>query len=299
MTAGMQVPLEQTFGKVLERNLNEGLGTAQWEVLNGAVNAFGTDNELLFFRYEGYKYQPDLVVLGVYLANDIYNNKRELDLQSGGSSQKPYFVLNDSNELVLMNFPPDESTSVPVQLASFLKKHLQVTRFAAQILQLRHEVPGILQPLVGLFGGGRGVAASSPRGEDNRPSGDICDEEYSAEIEEAWAITRALIKQLRVEVEGMGAGLAVLVIPASPQLIPPFEGGGWYCERPNQEFSALINEEGIPSLDLLMPFREQVLAGTPDLYYAKDFHMNQAGHRVAGELLAEFVGETMISDGDG
>jgi hypothetical protein len=70
ITAGLQVPLEKTFPKILEKNLNVA-GIGQWQVLNGAVNAFGTDNELLFYRLEGVKFQPEIVVLGVYLANDI------------------------------------------------------------------------------------------------------------------------------------------------------------------------------------------------------------------------------------
>lgn len=298
MTAGMQVPLEGTFAKALEAGLNRDRTGETWEVINGAVNGFGTDNELLFYRLEGYKYQPDIVILGVYLANDIYNNSRELELRTGGSEHKPFFVLNESNELVLQNFPVKQADSLSIQAGTFLKRHFQLPRFVAEVLRLRGEVPAVLKPLVNLMGGARGVAArpalanGSNRGQVQR--GDICDEAYTPEIEQAWAVTKALIKQMRAEVEASGAELAVLVIPASPQVVPPADGVSWYCDRPNIELTSFLQDEGIPYLDMLEAFRENSLQGGPTLYYQRDFHMNADGHRLAGELLNQFVKGTFI-----
>jgi hypothetical protein len=74
-----------------------------------------------------------------------------------------------------------------------------------------------------------------------------------------------------------------------PQLIPPAEGQEWYCERPNEELNTFLDEAGIPYLDLLEPFREHILSGGDPLYFETDFHMNTAGHQMAGELLARFM----------
>lgn len=296
MTAAMQVPLEKTFAKILEKRLNSNVPGERWEVVNGAVNGFGTDNELLFFRLEGRKYQSDMVIVGVYLANDIYNNHLVLELRTGGNGYKPYFVLTEGGELVLNNYPVEETDSISIRVGTFLKRHFQLPRFMAQVLHLRSEVPQIMRPLVNLIGGQRGVdaAANSNSNQQQVRQGDICDESYTPEIEEAWEITKILIKQLRVEVEATGAEFAVLMIPASPQLSPPADGVSWYCERPNDELDGFLEEEGIPYLDLLGPFREHALAGDTSLYYRRDFHMNEAGNRLAGEQLDLFVRETLL-----
>jgi hypothetical protein len=70
-TQGYEVRQEATFSAVLERYLN-GRGVKA-EVLNAGVSGFSTAEELAFLENEGYKYEPDVVVLGFY-ANDFEDN---------------------------------------------------------------------------------------------------------------------------------------------------------------------------------------------------------------------------------
>lgn len=289
MTAGMQVPLESTFAKLLEERLNQREGSEQWQVVNASVNAYGTDNELLFYELEGRKYDPNYVILGMYLANDIYNNHRELEVGYGGSGHKPYYRLRSGNELELFNFPVEETDTFFVRIGSFVKRNFQLPRAINEILKLRSQIPDLLRPLTMLIGGARGAPAGPTSANTFNRRGDICEEEYTPQIEEAWAITKALILELRDAVEDSDAHLAVLVIPASPQLEPPNEGEEWYCVRANTELDSFLKEVGIPHLDLLEPFQQHILFGGAPLYYRSDFHMNENGHRLAESLLSEFV----------
>lgn len=298
MTAAMQVSLEDTFSKQMEMHLGD-----SWEVINGGVNGFGTDNELIFYREETYQYDPDIVIVNVYLANDIYNNSRTLELRTGGESHKPYFTLSESGELELQNFPAANTDTIGIKIGSFFKKHFQLPRFIAQTMNLRGQVPTWLQPVVSLFGGNRGVAANeeSQNGEEQTTSQParvptICDEEYTPEIEEAWDITKAIILQMREEVEANGSQLAFVILPTAAQVVPPKEGAEWYCERPNLELTTFLNEEGIAYLDLLYPFRDYMLAGGETLYYKRDFHMNIVGNHLAGELIGQFVEQNLINE---
>ncbi|MGH9895535.1 MAG: GDSL-type esterase/lipase family protein, partial [bacterium] len=72
-TQGYEVRQEATFSAVLERYLS-GRGLKA-EVLNAGVSGFSTAEELAFLENEGYKYEPDVVVLGFY-ANDFEDNLR-------------------------------------------------------------------------------------------------------------------------------------------------------------------------------------------------------------------------------
>ena len=309
-TAAMQVALEETFVKQLESELNEDAGS--WQVINAGVNAYGTDNELLFYRLEGQKYEADIVFLNMYLANDIYNNNPVLELRYGGQSAKPYFTLDDDGELELQNFPVEDTTTVWTKFGTFLKKNFQLPRFVAQTLSLRGEIPAWLAPVVRLFGGGRGATsandadssqseASSDAEEtavatpSRRP--DICDTDPLPIIEDAWSVTEALVLELQKEVEANDAQLAVLIIPAAPQIVPPEANrdGEWYCNLPNERLASFLDEAGIPYLDMLPMFRDEALAGGGPYYFERDFHMNTTGHDLTSDLLYEFIDENFVS----
>ncbi len=311
-TAAMQVPLEDTFSKQLEDALND--DENNWEVINGGVNAYGTDNELLFYRLEGHKYEPDIVFLNMYLANDVYNNHQVLERRFGGQSAKPYFILNDAGELELQNFPVENTETFGTKVGTFLKKHFQLPRFVAQTLSLRGDVPGWLSPIISLFSGGRGGSSSGDSNSSTvnehksqnenvletavqtpfvRP--DVCASEQLPIIENAWAVTQALVLELQEEVEANGAQLAVLVIPAAPQIVPPAEGAEWYCDEPNNVLTSFLDEAGIPYLDMLPLFREETLNDGGPYYFERDFHMTTQGHDLTSELLYQFVDETFVT----
>ncbi len=308
-TAAMQVDLDDTFVKQLESDLNENDGS--WEVINAGVNAYGTDNELLFYQLEGQKYDPDIVFLDVYLANDVYNNNPTLELRYGGQSAKPYFTLDDKGELELQNFPVEDTTTFWTKVGTFLKKHFQLPRFVAQTLALRGEIPPWLAPVVRLFGGGRGATSAgdgdAAQAVENGDAGeetavqtpprrpDICDPDPLPIIENAWDVTEALILELEKEVDANGAQLAVLIIPAAPQIVPPQEGEVWYCDVPNDQLTAFLDEAGIPYLDMLPAFREEALAGNGPYYFEKDFHMTALGHDLTSDLLYQFVDESFVT----
>jgi lysophospholipase L1-like esterase len=66
-TEGWGVPLDQTFSKRVER-LYASRGIKA-EVINAGVGNYNTVMEVNYFLSEGYKYQPDIVVLN-YIPND-------------------------------------------------------------------------------------------------------------------------------------------------------------------------------------------------------------------------------------
>jgi lysophospholipase L1-like esterase len=70
-TQGYEVRQDATYAAVLERYL-AGRGVRA-EVLNAGVSGFSTAEALAYLENEGYRYQPDVVVLGFY-ANDFEDN---------------------------------------------------------------------------------------------------------------------------------------------------------------------------------------------------------------------------------
>jgi lysophospholipase L1-like esterase len=75
---GWGVREESTYGRQLESLLNEdGSRDLRFEVINAGVPGWSLDNALAYFQAEGLKYEPDLVVLDLTIANDI-NGKSAL-----------------------------------------------------------------------------------------------------------------------------------------------------------------------------------------------------------------------------
>jgi hypothetical protein len=72
-TQGYEVRQEATYAAVLERYLDR--HGMQAEVLNTGVSGFSTAEELAYLENEGYRYQPNVVVLG-FFANDFLDNDK-------------------------------------------------------------------------------------------------------------------------------------------------------------------------------------------------------------------------------
>jgi hypothetical protein len=101
---GVQVPYKKTFHKILERELNEKLGTMRFEVINFGVSGYGTTNEYLVLKNYALKYEPDLVMVAFLTGNDLRNNNMELEYDN---YYRPFFVLNGSEiSLTYYNPPP-------------------------------------------------------------------------------------------------------------------------------------------------------------------------------------------------
>jgi lysophospholipase L1-like esterase len=90
---GYGVEESERFSQVLEESLDV-------EVINAAVSGYSTDQELLWYRNEGIKYETDLVIL-VLAGNDVGDNDSEL---VSTIYYKPRFVVEDG-QLVLRGTP--------------------------------------------------------------------------------------------------------------------------------------------------------------------------------------------------
>lgn len=86
----------ETYGQQLEMLLNEGDSSGQrYEVINAGVPGWNLQNELSFLQAEGLKYEPDLIILDLTIANDI-NGKSAL---LAGTGSGPFRWLSDNTYL--------------------------------------------------------------------------------------------------------------------------------------------------------------------------------------------------------
>jgi lysophospholipase L1-like esterase len=315
---GLRVPLAQTFGKTLEAALNEAAPAGQrYEVINAGVSGWGTDQQLLWLRSEGLKYQTDLVLLSFFPGNDFQNISEALEVANMGRVQKPFFQRTEDG-LVLRYHPfdPDdapqpEPPAAPVEppkgaverlagLRAWLAGHSALYRFTATVLD--EASPGLALALArrGLVDAPQAVA-NAAAGPDYVPVAyGIYRQPLESDWSEAIALAGDLVTTLREEVGASGGRLAMVSLPAPEQVYPerwqrivqrytPMQAGRWDLEQPGRAAQQVAQQAGIPFLDLLPIFREAAAASSEPLHLRVDGHWTPAGERLAGEATADFL----------
>ncbi len=289
-----QVPLEDSFQEVVEVRLNGELPLPV-EVINAGTWLYSTDLELLFYRLEGRNYRPDLVLLAFHAGTDVLESHREMEIRYMGREYKPFFVLKDG-ELELVNFPYPVPQEPPPQgivgrVKGFLAAHSRLYPVAGRFIR-RHLRRG---------GGSAAGGAAATSGAEAIPMDlYLYAVDPPPEWAEAWEVSKALIRQLRREVEADGGRLAVVLIPDRRQVeagyldwamrtYPAMAAYTWDMEHPNRVLRTFLEAEGIPYLDLLEVFRQRTQEQGAELYYPRDGHWNVAGHRLAGEEIGAWL----------
>ncbi len=90
-TFAMQVEEEETFVARLSEHLGRTTGAADtFETINAGADGWSTVNEYVWFTSEGYRYEPDLVILMYFVGNDPGENADQvLGVGQGGRLLAP------------------------------------------------------------------------------------------------------------------------------------------------------------------------------------------------------------------
>ena len=98
ITFGVRARDGETFAALLESR------SMRFDVINLAVEGYGTDQELLRLENEGLAYHPDVVVLNFCMTNDMLNNGLATDTEDE-HAPKPYFTWEAGRWLRLHDEP--------------------------------------------------------------------------------------------------------------------------------------------------------------------------------------------------
>lgn len=280
ITEAMQVPLEETFASRIEADLRARGVSA--EVVNGAVASFGTDNELMFFRAEGVRYSPDVVLLVFNVVNDVSENSPVLNAAVYRENPnrllpKTYFRLSPQGQLESIPMAQPTFTKSSIAWWSQIEDRFYLVRAIRRLLDAPPQGGPAAAPLFNLTG--YGVNQKTP-------------EPVWAE---SWSVTEAIVRELRREVESTGARFGVAVMPSREAVAPaywemltrpgsPLSAATHDPMVPVQHMTTFLARERIPFVDLLPPLRDAAKSGATG-FFGFDVHLNATGHeRVAGAL---------------
>ncbi len=293
----LQVDEAQTAHQQLEDLLNERLGTPDriFEVISSGVIGWGTGQELMHYREQGQKFQPDLILNLFFMGNDVNDNLPGHALTiEGFNCFAPYFPICDDT------LDPEPWYYIPGidpawQSCSVLTKGLTTS---LGYLQRNSHLFAQLEPLLlnlkerRTYGKEFGLSFAA-----------LYLPEESTEVQYGWQVTEGLLSQFDKEAKTNGSDFTVAIVGPREvvwlsqlteeqlqqfyQETPDFANSD--INRPNQRLSTYLSRQNIPVLDLQQPMVESIAQTGAELYLPIDRHWTVAGNRVVAELIFEWL----------
>jgi hypothetical protein len=272
----VQVDASKTVAARLEAGL-QAESSRRVEVVNAGVAGYGTGQEMLLFEQEGAKYNPQVVVVVVFLGNDIGDNSYRQDPQRGEPTSRPTFELDNARMIRVIPGAMPEARPDP---RGFLRSCcLLYNVFETGVLLKLNSGPVRDQPE--FENDARYLVRS------------LYEKEPDPEMERSWRITERLLGLMRDRVRSENVQLVVVGAPdwlaLDTEAWQERMGGsravsGRYApDKPSRMLSEIAGKMGVPYVDL-MP----VLASAPTaepLYFPIDSHWTPAGHAIVAEAI--------------
>jgi hypothetical protein len=276
----------ESYPNVLESLMLD--GGINVEVLNAGVSDYDPLQELLWYTYYGRDYSPDVVVLGVYVGNDL------LEMQGFDT------IAIEAGQLMI-----DGARHVPVDQPLGERFSEWLGQFYIYSIVRWSVIPAVVSEA---DPGGHNRAFQVCRGcywqSLNQASRF---EKQEIDYDSAVARFREIVMELDQFVRAEGGQLVVLLIPTKRQVEGEsideeqyletagelgLSGDGLdFDDRALADMIAVLDESGLPYINPLATLREAaVILGGP-LYYETDWHLNPDGHTRIAVILYRYFTE--------
>lgn len=262
-TFGWGVEDGETYPARLEGFLEDDV-----EVVNaGFAAGYYPDTYYVYLREYALALEPDLIVIGLYVGNDL-----------------------DHDKVHENQWAETDEDGLPVRIRSTTTQFVDGFRFPAQLpWPYRYPVlrnSHLLHAAVRL---GQRRPEAEPLEYFNHF---IYRADYLPRTREAVGKVQRLLGEMHELANAAAVPLVVMLIPAREQVVPeahPFDRfeymQGHELDKPQRLVTAFCEKRGIPTIDLLGAMRER--ARDEELYFPRDRHWNRAGCEFAAALVAE------------
>ncbi|MDD4939037.1 MAG: GDSL-type esterase/lipase family protein [Candidatus Omnitrophica bacterium] len=272
-TAGLQVQMEDTYPKVIERLLkNKNYGNYRYEVINSGVSGYNTIQEFEFLKEKGIKFKPDIVVIGFCMSNDIKDNYL-------GSL---YTVIDGW----LANRIKENTNYLFVNIKAFVRKYSRLYCFITNkikeslvlkkmLIKMNVVVPDLLPDKLSLYS-----------------------KHMSEEVKKEWEFTGRILRDIKKFADDNSIKLLVVTIPDQFQT----EGFRWRLimnqyklipedydiDNPQKTLIEICDKEDVMVLDLTEGLRKYA-DKKERLYIENEYHWNKYGHLCVAKEIYNFL----------
>jgi hypothetical protein len=296
-TEAFDVDMPDAWWAVMEKRL-QGCGAFagnQVEVINFGVSGYSTARELMTLKHRVWDYSPDIVVLNMTLINDIKDNSKVLNPQYA-SLPLPYYIY-EGDQLVL-----DDAQLVARNNSTYFRLQQSFPGRVMNSLRNLRLMQLIDKARISYSQGQifKRQQAEHPNAHREVAGWDssVLEEPTKPDWIEAWRVTEGTLLLMRDEVSSKGAKFLLVTGSSGIQVHPDPVVRQESMRRlklndlfyPDKRIRAFGERENITVLNLAQPMQKYaesnklILHGQGDM--ATYGHWNQAGNKIAGELIA-------------
>ncbi len=266
------------------------------EVVNaGYAGGFGPDGYFLHLKNNGMKFQPDLVIFGLFLFND-FSDMEDNEWIGTGKWGEPEKIVSRSTAVDDSGYLIPKILPLVYRLPILKNSHLAVlsaSAFARMGALMKHYTDRIYFKLY----------------PPTFPGGDATDDNLIGAYRSACIFADKchrktmhlysdLLSLFKASEELAGKKFLVLLVPAEFQIYPeklakyhdeglPFDSATQPDPNPQRRLKKMLDNEKIKYLDLLPVFRKE----TQRTYFENDGHWNAYGHEVAAREIYKWIEE--------
>ena len=250
-TFGLGVNIPEAYPKILENLLNRNAANLNgWSVINGGTGG-NAHQAYEFLMKTGFSFQPDTVIVQIYIGNDFYDNMGRLAGPVSGrvavSPDNPFKVFIRSQKC---------------RTLEFLWSRLIQIRWIDDILYSCHLRYG-------------------SRGHFLRKYPGLEEQLKNMELED--------LKRIKDACDARGVSMMALLVPEKQQVfMKRFLSDEKYDYRkPNRILRSFFGTNGVPVMDMLDVYESLPERELKKQYYSRDLHWTADGHVLAARTLKE------------
>jgi lysophospholipase L1-like esterase len=262
----VQVEQHETFCERLEARLNAKGDGLRYRVINAGVQGYGPAEEARFFETVASRFEPDLVLVATFVANDAVE-------------------AHDRAWRLAADRPSADATRDEAERR--LRRLVRRSMVLQIVNQRAQQAAERLRPARQPAPDRRLLSYATPLPED---------------IAEGFADAAAAVRRIADRAAASGARTAIVLVPARFQLdttdydriSPGVTRHGYELARDGASvrFAEAFESLGLPVLDLLPAFRAS--ANPAGVFFQRTVHLTPQGHAIAAEALARFVDERAL-----
>lgn len=255
ITEGPGVELDETFVKLLERSLQVENPGCTIEVINAGIEDYGTQQELIWLRERGLVYEPDLLILNIYL-----NDARGFVPPSAAVAVLDNFFGRRSALYVFYrNWVRERLVAQAIRVPDFRFRFVETWKSQAWMTD-SDALTRVIQ-------------------EADQDWGMAWNDQELALIENG-------LEQIIQLADQHGFKLLLVIFPVDVQVYAQV-GTPLGLDRPQQKLAAFAQQHGVPVLDLLPVLRDH----RDDDLFSDQAHLKPDGHRIVADALFQALHE--------